>query len=267
MKKQSPKIDLKRRPLSYSSLKQFAKSPQHYVHYLTQPREPSDAMLLGSLVDCLVFEKDKFKKRYAVLPNFKKTTKAGRESVEKFREVNKGKEVISRDLLAKALKIERALMANTDARYWLDQLTEVQHEIKFWDNPTKLQLRGFLDGLADDFILDLKTTTDASPETFTRQAYNMNYHLQAAIYQRGVAAETGKWLDYYFVVVETKEPFGVAVYRADEDFIELGKKELRLLLDEFRFCFNNDLWNQSYDFRTAATYTPLELPGYAKMKL
>jgi hypothetical protein len=30
--------------------------------------------------------------------------------------------------------------------------------------------------------VDIKTTTDASPEGFRRQASNFDYHLQAAIY-------------------------------------------------------------------------------------
>ena len=41
---------LKERPLSYSSLKEFAKSPRHYVEYLRREKKPTAAMAFGSLV-------------------------------------------------------------------------------------------------------------------------------------------------------------------------------------------------------------------------
>ena len=37
---------LNERPLSYSSLKEFAKSPSHYIHYVLAKREPSKEMAL-----------------------------------------------------------------------------------------------------------------------------------------------------------------------------------------------------------------------------
>ncbi|MEO0900010.1 MAG: PD-(D/E)XK nuclease-like domain-containing protein, partial [Bacteroidota bacterium] len=46
------------RPLSYSSLKEFGKSPLHYIEYLTKPSVSSQAMIAGKLFEALLFEKD-----------------------------------------------------------------------------------------------------------------------------------------------------------------------------------------------------------------
>ncbi|MEM7659151.1 MAG: PD-(D/E)XK nuclease-like domain-containing protein [Bacteroidota bacterium] len=46
------------RPLSYSSLKEFAKSPLHYLEYLTRPSIHSDAMLAGKLFEALLLNED-----------------------------------------------------------------------------------------------------------------------------------------------------------------------------------------------------------------
>jgi len=59
---------------NYSSLKLFAQSPAHVRWVLDHPAEPTPAMLLGSAVDCLVFEPGSFRKRFALAPNRRTNT-------------------------------------------------------------------------------------------------------------------------------------------------------------------------------------------------
>ena len=53
--------------LSYSSLKEFAKSPNHFIQYIERKFEASDAMIFGSAVHCAILEPDEFHNRYFVL--------------------------------------------------------------------------------------------------------------------------------------------------------------------------------------------------------
>ena len=46
------KIKSKDITLSFSSLKQFAKSPEHFIRYKLEKFLPTPAMIFGSLVDC-----------------------------------------------------------------------------------------------------------------------------------------------------------------------------------------------------------------------
>lgn len=47
-----------KRPLSYSSLKEFAKSPLHYIEYLTKARTSSAPMIEGKVFEALLFGRD-----------------------------------------------------------------------------------------------------------------------------------------------------------------------------------------------------------------
>lgn len=58
------KLKAKEIHLSFSSLKQFARSPEHFVRYKLQKFIPTPAMVFGSLVDCLLFEEEKFNNRF-----------------------------------------------------------------------------------------------------------------------------------------------------------------------------------------------------------
>lgn len=57
--------------LSFSSFKHFMVSPAMFILNKIKDRKPSDAMLQGSVFDCLSLEPEKFDERYIVEPNIK----------------------------------------------------------------------------------------------------------------------------------------------------------------------------------------------------
>lgn len=63
-------------------------------------------------------------------------------------------------------------------------------------------------------IVDVKTADDVSEHAFERTAMSFGYHIQAAHYITSVADDCGKWPEFWFVVLQNKPPFDVAVYRA-----------------------------------------------------
>ncbi len=99
-------------------------------------------------------------------------------------------------------------------------------------------------------IADLKTTTDASPEKFGRHAFNLEYHVQAAMQVDGYKAATGITLPYVWPVVETSTPYVVQVYDALPEQLELGRIRYRGLLDQLNVCREESDW-----------------PGYAKSSM
>ena len=46
------------RPLSYSSLKEFTKSPLHYIEYVSKPKTASKPMIAGRVFEALLFGRD-----------------------------------------------------------------------------------------------------------------------------------------------------------------------------------------------------------------
>lgn len=61
-------------------------------------------------------------------------------------------------------------------------------------------------------------------------------HLQAAFYQDGLKALTGKALPFYFIAVEKDGPHATAAYRASDEMIETGRAKYRGALQSLRWC-------------------------------
>lgn len=258
---------LKKRPLSKSSLVEFAKSPAHYVQYLTAPRERTPALVMGSLTDCLVFTPDDFDKKYALAPEINRRTNDGKRDWEKFCIDNAGKDVITQDMHDEATAMKDALFANPKSAELLNLGTTVQREVRWEDKATRLPFIGYtdLDSSEPDFIVDLKTADSADPDDFERAAHKYHYPLQGVMYKEAFARKLFRFPRYILVVVEKKAPYGVAVYdKIQPDFFRYGAQQLDALRQQFRHCLDNDLFHMSYDFRTVDGGHLLDVPGYAK---
>ena len=258
-------IDLESRPLSFSSLKEFKKSPQHYMHYLTAPRTQTPALLFGSLFDCMLLTPGDVDKRFAIAPELDKRTKDGKEKWETFCKENEGKTFVRFDEHEKASAMIKKVYMNDVAAEIMSRLKETQRRLSWEENG--LPFVGYLDGVGDTFLFELKTTTDAEPEQVMRDFYNNNYHMQAGMYQAGYRKKFHKYLDHFFLVIEKTEPFGISVLKATKEFIDLGIQEYEYQTAAFKMCMDNDLWHNSYNHHSATGYFQLELPGYAKSKL
>lgn len=97
--------------------------------------------------------------------------------------------------------------------------------------------KGIADVLGDDFITDLKTTTDASPAGFKRSVYNYGYYFQAAFY-----CELFNRRDFTFVAIETEAPYAVCVHKMSDEYLDYGYKQVERLLKIYNQCRQQDVW-------------------------
>lgn len=143
------------------------------------------------------------------------------------------------------------------ARVWLQGRKEVSG---FCPDPnTGVLRRGRIDVLGDTFLGDLKSTRDASPESFAKDAANFRYHQQAAWYL-DLAADLGHpALGFAFIVVEKVEPFFVSVIELDEEAVDLGRRLNRRALETYARCVETDEW-PGY---TPSGYATVSLPAWA----
>lgn len=266
---------LKTRPLSPSSLKAFRKSPRHYLMYLNKTFVQSDAMKLGSLIDCLALEPESFKKRYLVInskPNMR--SNAGKEEWEMFASeamLNK-QSIITQEDLDTAQRSVESLYSYKVSRELLEAKKNVQGEIRWTDKKTGLPILGRIDfeseAWGNKFIVDLKSARDADPDVFNRQAYDFDYHFQAGGYLEGYHKKRFQFPSFIFLAVETSEPFNVSVNFCEQKYTEQGKVEFRGTLMAFRYCMDHNLFDSGYEFRLMGLgeYFPMRLPSYYKPK-
>lgn len=251
---------LKKRPLSNSSLKSFKRSPLHYIHYLNSYSKSTPAQVLGNLIDCLILTPDDFENKFSISPYINRRTNQGKEDYAKFNQFSKGKIIATQDQLNTALKVKDSVFKNREAMLVLNNITSTQKRVEWVDEETQLPCVAMLDGLGDEYVLELKTSIDASPSSFIKSAFDYQYHLQASIYSECTKKPVN------FIVVENNEPYGVCVYKPTYDFIALGKQMFRQLLRDFKYCIELSGFDKGYEWRTQG-YQTLDIPKYAKKQL
>lgn len=213
--------------LSYSQLKAFAKSPNHYLAYLQDELEPTPAMTLGSALHAQLLTPELFLDQYAVAQKHDRRTKAGKAAAEEQDKLLEGKTVITPEQMDTIEKIVSAVLLNRQAQAVLKQAQGFEVE-KFGDI-AGLQFRAIADIVGDEWVADVKTCQDASPEAFMRTAHNLDYHLQAAIY-----CELFQVKRFFWLAVETSAPFNVQVYEQSENALLLARERLYQLLLKFQ---------------------------------
>lgn len=246
----------KMRGVSASVLKNMVRSPAHARFKMLNPTEQTPAMLLGVAAHAFTLESGSASKLFCQRPE---GMRAGTKAYEAFLAENPGKTELSFDAYNDAKAISEAVLKHHIAG---KLVRGGSREISaFWiDEETGLTCKARPDILRDDgMIVDLKTTSDASPRAFSRQIADLGYHIQAAHYLEGVnrCSET-EIKDFVIIAVETKAPFEVAVYYLDFGALEKGREERRNLLDLYATCKKNDIW-PGY----SQSIQPISLPSWA----
>lgn len=264
---------IENRPLSYSSLKAFRKSPKHYINYLEQPFIDTPATLLGKVVDCLALTPELFEKRFLeyVKPDLRSTK--GKEENEKmlsYATANKLTLVSPDDVKTAKICVESLLSTKTSADL-LKAKKRAQIKLSWRNKENNLPLLGYADFesfMWDElFVVDLKTASDADPDIWQRDFFKYDYTIQAGAYLDGYHKQFYKFPYFVFLVVETKEPFNVSVNFVDSKMVEFCKQEFYGTLKAFRYCMDNNLFKQGYEFRTQTMdYFSIQKPAYIKNK-
>lgn len=230
--------------VSKSGLDQFARSPAHFKAYLSGARIETDALRLGRLTHWAILEPQDCKLVQA--PDVDRRTKAGKAEWLEFLESLEGAcaEAVTADELAQIKAMRAAVYAHPKARALLERPGACEGSAWWIDRKSGELCRCRPDKFTDDgFLLDLKTTCDASPESFSRSCLKYRYHVQAAFYSDGIHAATGRVpFGFVFVAVEKTPPYGVGVYTLDPEAVELGRTLYRAELSALAQCRERQAW-------------------------
>lgn len=228
------------RPLSFSSIKEFQKSPQHYMNYITKQRTPpTDAMKLGSMVHCMMLTPDLFNQQFVIAPEVNKRTNAGKEEWATFCSQHADKTVVTNEDFEHARRLSGNAMSNDNISMLIKGCYDFEHE---WRAEIDgLPYRGFYDGVADDYIVEIKTTSDGHPRSVMSDFVRRKYHIQAGLY--GMISQK----TVIYVIVETSEPYLSYCAPTDYRYNELGVSELDKLNSQFAKCLESGDFSGGYD--------------------
>lgn len=218
--------------VSNSMLGLLRRSPRHLWHYMAHPEEQErgPALIFGEAFHCAVLEPDKFERQWLYMPKFDRRTKQGKIDYEEWMNENKDCKIISRDDYDKIIEMRTVLYSHKEVKELL-ALGEAE-KVHTWET-RGIKCKAKADKVhKDDFIVDLKTTTDATKNMFVRNCDKLGYKRQAAFYMDGFGVEF-----FYFIAIEKERPYSVAVYECGKDFLQQGRDEYNELLNEYRKYF------------------------------
>jgi exodeoxyribonuclease VIII len=239
------------------------KTPAHYAAHMAgeSKREPSKAMLLGTMAHLAVLEPSKLDTAFVEKPEGKEgdfRTKEGKEWKAKMGATP----ILDHDEARAVRGIRDSIAAHSAAR---ELLAECDTEVAmFAEHRTGLWIKGRVDALkvASDneaVIVDVKTTSaGADYNTFSRQAASLNYHVSAAWYCHLCGLNALPPARFYWVVVETSAPYAVAVYEIAPDALDLGASMMSDALSLIAECEDRGEW-PGY----ATEVQSLNLPAWA----
>jgi len=265
--------------MSNSMMKEFMKSPRHYLYAKNNPIEPTEAMIFGNAIHTYILENDKFENRYVIVPedapkrptkaqiNAKKPSPESVKAVEwwgEFNKVNGSKIVLKHDDMETIKCMHDALYNDAFAKDLMNSITETEKELMWTDDVTGIEMKGKWDGGNDALTIDLKSCVNAQPDIFSRAAYDMGYDRQSALYLDGRAAMGMKKGDFYFIAMEKTAPFGITVLKASRDFIVQGRFRYGQILEDFAYWKEMGSPDVGYEWKAPLGYHSLTVPYWVK---
>ena len=199
---------------------------------------PSESLVLGSAVHCLVLEPDHFPDLFAVRPDVDGRTKEGRPILAKFREECLSKQEITTNLHEKAKAMANAVLAEPLVQQLMEGAV-VERGVVWEEDGLLMKCKPDLfiarPNQDSDLILDLKTSDDPTPENWGRGGAfapvpKWRYDLQAAHYCDGMEQLTGRPCLFGAIVVGKSDPFDVYIYDMT-DWMPVGEHFRRAAMD------------------------------------
>jgi len=233
------RIDPRSVPVRFSRLKSIGRSPLHYRHALEEERADSASMRLGRLVHFLALgaAPDDGDGKIVVYEGERRG-----KVWQEFAAANEGADIVTVKELEAARPIAAAVLNDPIASQFLGERHEERVDWKIGDRQctARLDIIGQREGRR--FVCDLKTTRDAAPESFKRDAWRRGYAAQLAWYGDGLATAGEPVDEHYIIAVESAAPHPVTVLRLLPNLIEEGRRQYRAWFERLRVCEDSNDW-------------------------
>lgn len=195
--------------------------------------KPSKAMEFGSAIHKFVLEKKEFFGEYAVIPDFEpttgnpktsgwKNTNDYKEQLAEFMQMNEGMKLITEDQFNSITAIDFAIRKHPefieimncgkDIFYEKCVVTEIEYESDLEEGKkVKLPVRAKFDIIIPEYhedyglIIDVKSTSDTSKNSFGRDIYTLNYDVQDSFYSVVAKEALGREFKFLFLAVNDPE--------------------------------------------------------------
>jgi hypothetical protein len=222
-----------------STLTAMATSPGAYRHRCDTEFESTPDMDFGSAVDTLLFDGiGEMHRLFAMKPDGMSLAKKDGKA---FKKANAGKKIVpAHEVYSTALAVLMDPLAARILEEGVFQQSAFAEIEGLW-----CKVRPDI-GSPGPILDDLKVTGVFELHAWTRIAFRLRYHWQAAMYCDVMTLATGVEHDRFrFIVAENKPPHHVAVREMPSSVIEQGRVEYKGALAQVAKCLDSGNWPTS----------------------
>jgi hypothetical protein len=222
-----------------SHLKQILQSPAHYRVAVEKSEDYSEskAMLIGSAVHCAVLEPNAFAQRFIAIDG-NRNSNAVKDAIGRAESL--GLSVLKSEEMAEVYTMTNAINSHPQAGR-LVQGGLVELGLSWHKDGVDYKCKPDL--IRDDHIfVDLKTTRDASPRSFSRDFFDHGYDFQMEFYREGLAENGFESFTPAIVCVENVAPYNVMVYAIPEEVLQYGRKNIEKARKILKECIEKMTW-------------------------
>lgn len=223
--------------LSYSSLKYALGDMKLWEMYMKgQLKKESEALQFGSLYDLLLFEPEKFADTYYTLDDSDIVADIGGKYPRSTKRYKEWKAEASQTAenadkqLAPAADVKKAkemIQRLKDCGLYDQRFAGGKYQVEFNVDLDGVPLKGFLDCLQDDCIIDSKSSRSISK--FRYDVNSFSYDIQAYVYTKVFDIK-----DFYWVVQEKAYPFYPADVKCSDETLFKGEMKFHEALENIR---------------------------------
>lgn len=229
-----------------SMLEHFEQSPAHAREAMIRPRKPSSAMEFGTAFHVAILEPKRFAAEYVAAPKVDRRTNAGKAAWREFEEAHPDHVALDAEEFKTISRMRDAAWGHPIASKLLGGLGLNEVAVVFRDEETGLLCKGLLDRISSfdgwTWIVDAKSTEDASRQAFCRSIKTYHYGAKAAFYLDGCYAVEPRERRFAWIAVEKTPPYGVAIYEADFSAIDAGRSKYRRWLRLYEEAMRTNEW-------------------------
>ena len=227
-------------------------------------KEPTDNLILGSVIHTLILEPQKLESEYIIMPELNLRTNADKAIKAELEAEAKAtnKTLVKAEIFNQAEAVSKSFLNSSLSSFLRG---EVKAEASFFGeiDGVKVKARPDLILPKEKIIIDFKTTSQVgggSADGFAKMAANFGYYIQASLY-----LEITEYKQFYFIVLETTEPFMVGCYKLDSEALEFGKSEIRRAIEIYKNLgeYKSPLYLNNLDF---SKVQEINLPSWVYYK-
>lgn len=246
--------------ISKTGLDKIDSSPLDYWwHFLRPDREPyvpDEKKIFDDALRCAVFTPNVFSTKYSKMPVFGRKTEQVKSEIASLNRVAASKNQILlpfdkfdliKQMQAAVNKHEIAVALTGSGSIGMPNRFEEQNTgaiVKFL--PHWIHSSGI--------IVNLMSTKDATPDAFSREAWNMRLDKKAALQIDGVGNGQG----FVFINIEIAAPFKIGIHYLGERSMMLGRDTYIRNCETYVKCLESGQWPG-----LPKTITAAELPNWA----